>query len=398
MNQIIQIPVNPLLTPRQQIDSTLAALAPHYCERHPHVRLELDRPTTICEFLTNEWPKTERWKFPKTSILHSHPCRHRYTFVLVWNRCSGCPYDLGGEPLRRNLGNSESPCAASGDHTLQRLREADDPLPLPAVIEVIEPDLDLTAEQQFQTWLTKAKSLTCAYASDPITLTRLRHKLIPHFSNYHVSPTYSPCPQCWLERKGISPDEAFASFENFIVEPPTIAAHLETCRRFAYKPQGVLLMIGSTGNGKTHLALAIMRERFRRGFSDSIFIKQRHFLDRHWQDKRPISFDEEKPKSILEKCQQTGLLIFDELREATSNRDIEDPLLDLFEYRIGYHLPTVITANVKKSELETAIGSRLLDRLTKANFALAEFNFPSRRAILNADYLARCAPQTRPTP
>jgi DNA replication protein DnaC len=126
-----------------------------------------------------------------------------------------------------------------------------------------------------------------------------------------------------------------------------------------------------------------------------VFIKQRHFLDRHWQDKRPVPFGEEPPKSILQNCQNTQLLVFDEMREATGSRDIEDPLLDLFEYRIGYSLPTVATSNLKRAELETAIGSRLLDRLRKANFALLEFNFPSRRLSLNSEYLARCAARNK---
>jgi hypothetical protein len=59
----------------------------------------------------------------------------------------------------------------------------------------------------------------------------------------------------------------------------------------------------------------------------------------------------------------------------------------LFEHRLGHGLPTIITANLNRTELEEAIGSRLYDRLRHAAFAVLEFNFPSQRPRLNAEYL-----------
>ena len=59
------------------------------------------------------------------------------------------------------------------------------------------------------------------------------------------------------------------------------------------------------GTGKTHLAIAIMRERLRRGESSLKFVKHRHFLAEHWRALRPVPFGEEPPESPLESCQSS---------------------------------------------------------------------------------------------
>lgn len=356
--------------------------------------MELKLDDTLASFQWAEWRQDELDSLRSDSIsdgpqTHKPKERHRYTFRLVYQRCPSCPFHHGDTPARRTEWRGESPCRATDPNAIPG--NAADPHPLPAVSQVVIPDLDQTADQQFQAWLAQVRPPKCGYASRPVPLEKLRQEMFRHFPSYDLRLVYSGCPQCWMERHGIAPEDAGCSFENFTLEPPVIREHWETCQLFAANPQGVLLMLGSTGNGKTHLAYAIMREMFKRGTSDCVFIKQRHFLERHWLARRPAAFDQEPPKDILQRCQRADLLIFDEMREAVGNRDIEDPLLDLFEYRIGHRLPTVITANLKKTELESAIGTRLLDRLRQANFALLEFNFPSRRAIVRRDYLARCA-------
>jgi hypothetical protein len=108
-----------------------------------------------------------------------------------------------------------------------------------------------------------------------------------------------------------------------------------------------------------------------------------------------VSFGKEAPESPLKGCQEASLLVYDELTPATdNNRACEDFLLDLFEHRIGHYKPSIITASVTPSELETMPGSRLYDRLRRAAFAVLEFGFESKRKALNADYLnrSRCQP------
>jgi DNA replication protein DnaC len=249
---------------------------------------------------------------------------------------------------------------------------------------------DQPPRQQLEVWLAKR-------AEDLAELRRwyagqgrqLSVQLEKAFEAWAIAPQFSPCLQCGLERLGIAPDEARASFDGFAVDPPALQQHLEQCRAFATAPKGVLLLLGGCGTGKTHLAIAILRELLRRGASSLAFVKHRHFLAEHWFALRPVAFGEQSSESPLARCQASSLLVYDELTAATDSRAYEDVLLDLFERRIGNFKPSIITANVSPGDLEAALGSRLYDRLRRAAFAVLEFGFESKRKSLNADYLSR---------
>ncbi|MCL2793617.1 MAG: ATP-binding protein [Spirochaetaceae bacterium] len=51
-----------------------------------------------------------------------------------------------------------------------------------------------------------------------------------------------------------------SSFDNFNAYNSELAGHLGTCCAFADYPTGKLVMIGENGNGKTHLAISILKK------------------------------------------------------------------------------------------------------------------------------------------
>jgi DNA replication protein DnaC len=51
-----------------------------------------------------------------------------------------------------------------------------------------------------------------------------------------------------------------STFENFDAYNDELRRHLGTARKFAEKPNGKLVMIGENGNGKNHLAAAILKK------------------------------------------------------------------------------------------------------------------------------------------
>jgi len=51
-----------------------------------------------------------------------------------------------------------------------------------------------------------------------------------------------------------------ATFDNFDAYNDELKGYLETCRAFAEKPDGKLVMIGKNGNGKTHLAVSVLKK------------------------------------------------------------------------------------------------------------------------------------------
>lgn len=90
------------------------------------------------------------------------------------------------------------------------------------------------------------------------------------------------CPKCAAEREAKEADETArrrmqddmnhleamnvgkkfwkSTFENFDAYNDELRHHLAVARKFAKKPEGKLVMIGENGNGKNHLAAAILKE------------------------------------------------------------------------------------------------------------------------------------------
>jgi DNA replication protein DnaC len=57
----------------------------------------------------------------------------------------------------------------------------------------------------------------------------------------------------------IAPRFYGANFDNFNAYNAELRGHLETCRKFAENPDGKLVMLGENGNGKTHLAVSVLK-------------------------------------------------------------------------------------------------------------------------------------------
>jgi DNA replication protein DnaC len=369
MSDIITFPFDPNRTPREQIEIAVAAIQARVCERHPHEILPVDKAATIRNALFHECPNENE---PR-----------RVEFTATFERCSKCPHNCIDHH------NQVERCAVGivlfGSRDICTRDEQGRPLPTQFGNACFE--ADRSARQQFDAWLANAAEFGCSLGNQ--VLRRRGARIISPSEMWTILPEFIVCPQCRLERLGVTPDEAQAAFSNFLVDPPALKQHLDVCRAFAATPKGVLVLLGNCGTGKTHLAVAILRERLRQGVCDLRFVKHRHFLAEHWHSLRPVAFREKQPESPLARCRAAELLVYDELTSATDSRSYEDVLLDLFEHRIGHFKPCVITANVTHVELEAALGTRLFDRLRRASFALLEFGFDSKRPNFNTDYLDR---------
>jgi len=356
-------------TLREQIKSAVATVQPSRCKRHPNELLPLDLPAMV------------------DAVLHHDDGRerhlHRSIFEVVYSRCSTCPRNQPG------LETDVEGCAAVYQAIFQREWCRWDKekrlLPFHRFYQPLEADRSVL--DQNQAWLAKESVFCCPRSQE--LLHQRGTAIIPSFKLLIFWPKFVHCPQCRLEGLGVLPDDAHASFDNFRIDPPEIRAIYEACRAFANDPKGMLLLLGNVGTGKTHLALAILRELFRRGAGGLCFIKHRDFVAKHWIAQLPVTFRTEQPVSPLAACQNSELLVYDELTAAMDNRHAcEDLLLDLFESRIGRFKPTIITGNILPKNLEESIGSRLFDRLTRVATVL-EFGIPSKRSSLKQEYLQR---------
>lgn len=170
------------------------------------------------------------------------------------------------------------------------------------------------------------------------------------------------------EYQGMSNLAALAryTFDEFIPEPTWLsAASRETLRRayevaiaFARQPSGWLILTGSYGCGKTHLAAAIANDRLDRNQA-AIFVVVPDLLDHLRATFGPNS--ETQYDEMFEQIRSTRLLILDDLGSQSATPWASEKLFQLLNHRYNAQLPTVITTNQRLEDLDQRLRSRLLD-------------------------------------
>ena len=130
-------------------------------------------------------------------------------------------------------------------------------------------------------------------------------------------------------------------------------------RQFAENPQGWLVLIGTYGCGKTHLAAAIANFRAE-SKAHPLFIVVPDLLDHLRATFNPsstVSLDRR-----FEEVRTAPLLILDDLGTQSTTAWVKEKLYQLFNYRYNAELPTVITTVSSLEEMDPRLRSRMLDR------------------------------------
>ncbi len=157
------------------------------------------------------------------------------------------------------------------------------------------------------------------------------------------------------------------SFGNFSLrEPeglsPEIALNLEkvfrVAQEFAEHPRGWLVMTGTFGCGKTHLAAAI--GNYRKGMGDNpVFVVVPDLLDHLRATFSPssgTSYDD-----LFNRVKSAPILILDDLGTQSATPWAREKLYQIFNERYNAKLPTVITMSSNLEDLDARIRSRMLD-------------------------------------
>jgi len=130
-------------------------------------------------------------------------------------------------------------------------------------------------------------------------------------------------------------------------------------QEFARAPEGWLLLTGTYGCGKTHLAAAIGNYRMAQR-QPVTFIVVPDLLDHlraTFNPQSAVSYDK-----LFEQVRRTPLLILDDLGTESATAWAREKLYQLFNYRYNARLPTVITTAQTLEEIDPRIRARLLDR------------------------------------
>ena len=156
------------------------------------------------------------------------------------------------------------------------------------------------------------------------------------------------------------------TFETFDTTPPgsdrdsreTLQAAVAMASNFARAPQGWLVLVGESGAGKTHLAVAVANERLRLG-EEVFFTTVPDLLDHLRYTFSPdsrITYDE-----AFDRVKQTPLLVLDDLSSQTTTAWAREKLYQIITHRHNARLPTVITTRAILEEPNDPVASRLND-------------------------------------
>jgi DNA replication protein DnaC len=156
-------------------------------------------------------------------------------------------------------------------------------------------------------------------------------------------------------------------------EERSLEKAFESARQFAEQPEGWLVLLGTFGCGKTHLAAAIANYHASQG-RPVMFVVVPDLLDHlraTFNPNSPVTYDRR-----FEEVRSAPLLVLDDLGTQATTPWVKEKLYQLFNHRYTSKLPTVITSADTLEEIDARLRARMLDGRLCSVFVI---NAPSYR-------------------
>lgn len=152
-------------------------------------------------------------------------------------------------------------------------------------------------------------------------------------------------------------------FDNFKSSSASRKRVLETARKFVdeYQPNGNgLLFMGESGTGKTHLAVAILKELIQKRYP-GVFYNIITLLDELRASYN--SQDDSEQWELIDRVRDTSILVLDDLGAEKTSGWVNDRLYAIINYRYENKKTTIVTSNKDIPELKDQVGYRIYSRL-----------------------------------
>ncbi len=138
----------------------------------------------------------------------------------------------------------------------------------------------------------------------------------------------------------------------------------EMCRLFSMELEGILILHGPYGTGKTHLLAAICNELRLRQFSSRFTTAPKLFRAIQERIYRNADYYE-----LIHKASTAPLLVIDDIDKAKPSEFREEVYFEIIDERTKAGLPIAISTN-RLSELSTFVGGAACSRLSMGQIAV----------------------------
>jgi DNA replication protein DnaC len=141
-------------------------------------------------------------------------------------------------------------------------------------------------------------------------------------------------------------------------------------------PEHFIVLMGSTGTGKTYFCASLLNYLYEfKGRRSVYYITARHFFQ-HLQN----SINEgHSAYSGIEKFKDQNILIVDDIGAGRTTEWQQEMLLELIDSRYNSMLPTVFTTNLDFKKIKEELGFRIFSRLGAKENVHLEFWESDRR-------------------
>lgn len=178
------------------------------------------------------------------------------------------------------------------------------------------------------------------------------------------------------------------SFDNFNLDVyknnPEVHARMERNLKLAKayadnfaSRRGNLLLIGTTGTGKTHISTAIAKAIISQGF-DVLYDSVQNIVNDFERDKFRSGYNAEQTSDKYNEC---DLLIIDDLGAEFVTQFSVSALYNLINTRQNKGLSTIISTNLSASELAGKYEGRIYSRIIGADYTVLRFEGDDRRIM-----------------
>ena len=167
-------------------------------------------------------------------------------------------------------------------------------------------------------------------------------------------------PEIILSLNGVPKRFQNCSFENFKGNPKAVQA----CRN--HDLSNGLYMFGGAGRGKTHLAVAKLRELVKTGHYDFQFASLATLLSKLARAAFDTNKSSESEARLVEKYSQTNILVLDDLGQHGASPWVITKLYLIIDSRYSEEKPTIITSNFGLDEIHKKLGEPIASRLSES--------------------------------